>query len=137
MSIGILIITHRPLAGDLLGIATDVLGGRPPGIESLEVINDTPREALIEEGLQHADRLDQGTGVLILTDLYGSTPANIALALADQRPRLRVLTGVNLPMVLRALNYATLDLDAVAEKALEGGRTGVRLCARPQGGDKT
>lgn len=129
MSVGLLLIAHRPLAGDLLCVATEILGVSPPGIEALEVINDTPCEDLVAEGLLRAARLDQGDGVLVLTDLYGSTPANVAMVLLQRREQVRVLAGVNLPMLLRALNYATLDLDGVAEKALQGGRDGVRLCA--------
>lgn len=128
MSVGVLIMTHRPLAGDLLQIASEILGGPPPGVEALEVINDTPRERLIVDALGGVARLDQGDGVLLLTDLYGATPANVAVALLDQQPQLRVLAGVNLPMLLRALNYAHLELDAVVEKALQGGRDGVRVC---------
>ena len=128
MSIGLLIITHRPLAGDLLRIASEILGGAPPGVEAFEVVNDTPREHLIEEGLMRIDRLEQGDGVLVLTDLFGATPANVATSLQQLRANVRVLTGVNLPMLLRTLNSATLDLETVAEKALQGGRDGVRLC---------
>lgn len=128
MSVGLLLITHRPLAADLLCIATEILGGRPADVEVLEVVNDTPREMLVAEGLHMAERLDQGDGVLVLTDLFGSTPANVATALSLRHPHMRVVSGVNLPVLLRALNYASLDLDAVTEKALQGGRDGVRLC---------
>lgn len=128
MSVGILLMTHSPLAGDLLRIAGEILGGRPESAEALEVVNDTPCEALVDASLRLADDLDDGDGVLILTDVYGATPANVALALSERRPHTRVLAGVNLPMLLRALNYAKLDLDTVVDRALEGGRNGVRLC---------
>lgn len=128
MSVGVLLITHSPLAGDLLRIAGEILGTVPAGVEGIEVVNDTPREDLIEECLRCLDRLDEGDGVLILSDLFGSTPSNVAKSLLERRPNVRVLTGVNVPMLLRTLNYAALDLDSVAEKALEGGRDGVRLC---------
>ncbi len=128
MSVGLLLVTHRPLAGDLLRIASEILGQRPAGIDCLEVINDTPRDTLIEDCLRRADLLDQGEGVLVMTDLFGSTPANIARALLDRRARVRVIAGVNLPMLLKAVNYADLDLDALAAKALQGGRDGVHPC---------
>ncbi|MBK1716078.1 PTS sugar transporter subunit IIA [Thiocystis violacea] len=128
MSVGLLLVTHRPLAGDLLRIASEILGHEPPSVACCEVINDTPPEELIAECLALADRIDQGQGVLVLTDLYGSTPANVARALAGRRVRARVIAGLNLPMLLRALNYAALDLDTLAGKALEGGRDGVRPC---------
>ncbi len=125
MSVGILLLTHRPLAADLLRIASDILGSRPPNTEALNVINDTPRELLIAESLRISDRLDVGDGVLVLTDLFGATPANIALELCKQRPGIRVVAGVNLPMLLKALNYADLDLETLTDKALKGGRDGV------------
>ncbi|MBK1693489.1 PTS fructose transporter subunit IIA [Chromatium weissei] len=129
MTVGIVLITHCPLAGGLLRVAADVLGTYPSNVEMLEVINDTPCETLIAEGLRCMTEVDQGDGVLILTDLFGATPANVALRLLEQREHVRVLTGINLPMLLRALNYAHLTLDAVSEKACAGGREGVRLCA--------
>ena len=129
MSVGLLLITHQPLGSDLVGIATRILGGRPAGLDVLEVVNDVPREDLLVDAKRRLERLDRGDGVLVLTDLYGSTPANVAVALLAGQERLRVIAGVNLPMLLRALNYAELDLDAVAEKALQGGRNGVVLCS--------
>lgn len=129
MSVGLLLITHQPLGSDLVGIATRILGDRPAGLEAMEVVNDVPCEDLLADARRRLERLDGGDGVLVLTDLYGSTPANVAVALLTNPERLRVIAGVNLPMLLRALNYAELDLDAVAEKALQGGRNGVVLCS--------
>lgn len=130
MSVGLLIITHQPFGADLLRVATEILGGLPQGVEAMEVVNDVPCEVLTAEALKRLERLDAGDGVLILTDIYGSTPANIAVALLTTRDRLRVIAGLNLPMLLRALTYASLALDAVAEKALQGGRDGVLLCSQ-------
>ena len=72
--------------------------------------------------------LDQGAGVLILTDMYGTTPTNIARQITHAPP-VRIVTGVNLPMLLHVLNYPGLDLDAMATTALEGGRQGVLAVA--------
>ena len=130
MSVGLLMITHRPFGADLLRVATAILGGRPPGVEAMDVVNDVPCEILTTQASERLDRLDAGQGVLILTDLYGSTPANVSVSLLAIHERLRVIAGLNLPMLLRALTYASLDLDAVAEKALQGGRDGVVLCAQ-------
>jgi PTS system ascorbate-specific IIA component len=123
-------ITHQPFGADLLRVAAAILGGPPPGIEAMEVVNDVPCEILAAQAAERLDRLDAGEGVLILTDLYGSTPANVAVSLLALHERLRVIAGLNLPMLLRALTYASLDLDTVAEKALQGGRDGVVLCSR-------
>lgn len=129
MSVGLLLITHGPLGADLLRIATQIFGACPAPVEALDLVNDTPRDLAVEQALRCTERLDQGDGVLVLTDLYGATPANVATALLDRRDGLRLLAGVNLPMLLRALNYAALDLDSVTERALHGGRDGVLLCS--------
>jgi mannose PTS system EIIA component len=128
VSVGILLVTHRPLAGDLLRIAAEILGRTPPGVACCEVINDTPPDEILTRCRHLAATIDQGEGVLVLTDLYGATPSNVAQALADSRARARVVSGLNLPMLLRTLNYAALDLDSLVEKALSGGRDGVRPC---------
>ena len=73
------------------------------------------------------EQLDQGDGVLILTDMYGSTPGNIACALG-QNNRVAVVAGLNLPMLVRVLNYPQLDLHTLAEKAESGGRIGIVPC---------
>ena len=72
------------------------------------------------------DQLDEGDGVLVLTDAYGSTPSNIACRLGARR-QVAVVTGLNLPMLLRVLNYPALPLDELKEKAVSGGRDGVLL----------
>jgi PTS system ascorbate-specific IIA component len=123
-------ITHQPFGDDLLRVATSILGSTPPGVEAMGVVNDTSPEAILQDADARLARLDKGDGVLILTDIYGSTPANIAVAMLATHERLRVVAGLNLPMLLRALTYASLDLDAVADKALQGGRDGVVLCRR-------
>jgi PTS system ascorbate-specific IIA component len=77
------------------------------------------------------EQLDQGDGVLVLTDIYGSTPSNIASHLSS-RPGVQVVAGLNLPMLLRVLNYARLDLATLAEKAVSGGREGVVYFGDPR-----
>lgn len=128
MTVGVLLVTHRALGRDLIAIATRIYGTCPAPLDCLEVPYEASGTQMIAEGERLADALDQGDGVLVLTDLYGSTPANLAVALIPRHPRLRVLSGVNLPMLVRALNYCALDLEQVAEKALTGGRDGVILC---------
>ncbi|OZB83772.1 MAG: PTS fructose transporter subunit IIA, partial [Halothiobacillus sp. 13-55-253] len=68
--------------------------------------------------------LDQGDGVLVLTDMYGSTPSNIAHRLKEKN-RVHVISGVNLPMVVRAMNYPQLNLADMTERVASGGREGI------------
>jgi PTS system ascorbate-specific IIA component len=129
VSVAILLVTHRPLGHDLLRVASAIFGRCPAPADCLDVDSDAPRERVLADGERLARALDEGDGVLVLTDLYGSTPANIAVGLIARHPRLRVLAGVNLPMLVRALNYAELDLDRLVEKALTGGRDGILVCS--------
>lgn len=127
MSVGLLLITHDRLGEQLLQTATTMLGLCPLNAESIAVRGDGDPDAVIETAGQILARLDEGDGVLLLTDIYGSTPSNIAMRLLDGR-RATLVAGVNLPMLIRVLNYPRLSLDELAQKALSGGRDGVLLC---------
>ena len=70
--------------------------------------------------------LDDGDGVLILTDIYGATPSNIACALHSGGGS-RVVSGLNLPMLIRAFNYPDDDLTGLVERAREGGTRGIHI----------
>jgi mannose PTS system EIIA component len=131
VSVGLLLITHQSLGTELLRIGTGIFGTCPARAASLEVENDAPRDALLAQGRRLVAELDAGDGVLILTDIYGATPARLAMELTEGPRRIRLIAGVNLPMLVRALNYAGLDLDTVADKALAGGREGVLPCTAP------
>jgi PTS system mannose-specific IIA component len=97
--IGKLILTHGGLARELLS-AAQVISGRLNGFEALALDwNDTFEEARAKVRTA-IERLDEGQGVLILTDMYGGTPSNVAVTFLEAG-RVEVLTGVNLPMVLR------------------------------------
>jgi PTS system ascorbate-specific IIA component len=105
-----------------------MLGGCPLAADTLSVEEESERDQLQALALRMLQRLDEGDGVLVLTDLYGSTPANIARALGSRRS-VRVLTGINLPMLVRVLNYPDLPLAEIAIKAESGGRDGVLACS--------
>ena len=122
--IGILIVSHGTFGESLIHSASHVLGKRPLFLRQLGVtVHDDP-EAILPVGEDLIRFLDQGDGVLILTDIYGATPSNIAARLL--RPgRVEGLAGVNLPMLIRALTYRTETLLKMRDKALEGATEGV------------
>jgi PTS system ascorbate-specific IIA component len=126
MSVGLLLITHRDIGASLLAAATRMLGGCPLKAASLAVTEETDRDRIQTQAFHMAEQLDQGDGILVLTDLFGSTPSNIAQGLGSY-PEVRILSGVNLPMLVRVLNYPTLPLDEIATKAESGGRDGVLI----------
>ena len=129
--IGILLVSHGALGESLIHCASHVLGKRPLYVRQLGVtVHDDPDEILptAEDLIRF---LDQGQGVLVMTDIYGATPSNIASRLL--RPgRVEGIAGVNLPMLIRALTYREEPLEAVVAKALSGGSEGVmRMPAKP------
>jgi PTS system mannose-specific IIA component len=127
VSVGVLIITHEGIGSSVLEAATRMLGGCPLRTETLAVGLEADAEALRALADQRASALDDGDGVLVLTDLYGSTPSNIAASLAS-RGAVRIVSGLNLPMLVRVLNYPADDLAGLADRAVSGGNRGILLC---------
>lgn len=122
--VGILIIAHGTLGESLLHCASHVMGGRPTQLLQLGVsINDDPVQ-LLPQVVRLIRQLDEGDGVLILTDVYGATPSNIA-ARALVPGRVEGIAGVSLPMLVRALTYRNEPLKTVVAKAMSGGVEGV------------
>lgn len=126
--VGVLLITHDPLGHVLRATAAAILGHCPLPLEVVTVPLDSDPDQTAAEARRLATAVDKGAGVLVLTDLYGSTPANIACRLLDW-PQVRVVSGVNLPMLIKVCNYHTLPLDELAEKAAAGGHDGILLYA--------
>jgi PTS system ascorbate-specific IIA component len=122
--IGILLVSHGAFGESLIHCASHVLGKRPLYVRQLGVtVHDDPEEIL--PTAQDLIRfLDQGQGVLVMTDIYGATPSNIASRLL-QPGRVEGVAGVNLPMLIRALTYREEPLERVVAKALSGGSEGV------------
>ena len=124
--IGVLIISHGAFGEALIHSASHVLGKRPMRVRQVGVtVHDDP-EAIFPQAADLVRQLDEGDGVLVLTDIYGATPGNIALRLLVPG-RVEGISGVNLPMLVRALTYRDQGLEAVVEKALSGGTEGVIL----------
>jgi PTS system ascorbate-specific IIA component len=130
MSVGLLLITHNEIGAALLATVTRMLGSCPLRARALEVTDEADRDALSATAAGLVTELDEGDGVLVLTDIFGSSPANIAGSLQGHPPVL-ALAGVTLPMLVRVFNYPGLPLDALAEKALSAGQAGVMACRRP------
>lgn len=127
MSVGLLIITHNNIGQQLLETATIMLGTSPLDTANLAIESDSDLEQSISHARALLAEVNQGDGVLVLTDMYGSTPSNIANRLADNN-NVTVITGVNLPMLIRVLNYPRLNLNQLSEKARSGGHDGIMIC---------
>ncbi len=122
--IGILIIAHGTLGDSLIHCASHVFGDRQPQLQQFGVAVQDDPVRLLPQVREIVAGLDDGSGVLILTDMYGATPSNIACRLIEPG-RVECISGVNLPMLVRAITYRNDPLEAVAEKALSGGHDGV------------
>lgn len=122
--VGLLLVTHNDIGNALLNTATHMLGMCPLMVASLAVSPDCEPETMVNKGRELVRTLNHGDGVLVLTDMYGSTPSNIAGHLADDE-RVTVVCGVNLPMLVRVMNYPRLSLPDLADKAESGGRDGI------------
>lgn len=127
MTVGLLIVTHDQLGGALMRTAGRMFGKMPLRTQVLPVTIDASPEALLEVARTKVEEIDSGDGVLVFTDMYGSTPSNIAFGLM-QPGQVHVVAGVNLPMLIRTLNYPNLDLATLTEKATSGGREGIFCC---------
>lgn len=124
MSVGVLIITHDGIGPALLGTATLMLDNCPLQTKLLTTSRDCDPDQLREEAVEQIKILDTGEGVLILTDLYGSTPCNIAQKLTSEG-QVAVVSGLNLSMLIRVFNYPQLTLLELSDKAVSGGRDGI------------
>lgn len=124
MSVGVLVVTHDRIGDELLATVSGIMRGHTLSCAALSVTSRSDLSGLIERGRQHINELDRGEGVLILTDAFGSTPSNVAVRLGAYAGT-AVVSGVNLPMLLRVMNYPELSLDVLHERAYTGGRDGV------------
>ena len=120
----VLLIAHAPLANALRQGALHVFPDAAADIAALDVDPDAPPE----QTLAAAEALIAQLGerpVLVLSDVFGATPHNIAQELARNRPNTKLVTGVNLPMLLRALCYQSEALDSLVARAIAGGSQGI------------
>lgn len=127
MTVGLLLVTHEGIATALRNVAERLLTPLPMRVEVLEVPFDAEPSEVLPLASAALRRADGGAGVLVLTDLYGATPANLAARLAQLGTPVRRVSALSLPMLLRVLNYAELALDDLPAIAIAGGRNGVQL----------
>lgn len=124
MTCGILLVTHPGVGTALLDVATRLLRQLPLKTEAFEVPFDADLDALLPLASAPLRRVDGGDGVLILTDLYGASPANLAGQLARLGTPVRRVSALSLPMLLRVMNYPEQGLDQLPATAAAGTRNG-------------
>lgn len=124
MAVGILLVTHLGIGRALIDVATRLLHKLPLACEAFEVPFDGDPDALLPQASAALRRVDGGGGVLVLTDLYGATPSNVAARLSRLGTPVRRVSALSLPMLLRVMNYADLPLDDLPAVAAAGARNG-------------
>jgi PTS system mannose-specific IIA component len=122
--IGILIISHGTLGESLIHCASHMLNRRPPRLWQLGVTAQDDPSLLVPHARQMIKEIDDGHGVLLLTDMYGGSPSNVAAKLVIPG-RVEAVAGVSLPMLIRALTYREKSLPVMVTKAISGGCEGV------------
>ena len=122
--IGLLLITHDTLGEALIQCACHVLNKRPGQVMQLGVAAGDDPVDLLPLGRQLLTLVDTGEGVLVMTDIYGASPSNLAAKLLEPG-RVEGLAGINLPMLLRAINYRDKGMETLLMRATGGGRDGV------------
>jgi PTS system ascorbate-specific IIA component len=128
---GILIIAHTPIASAMLSFAEHVYGSVPEHIQAVDIPAHEDAKVSFERVLAAAKAVETHGELLVLTDVMGATPANVASRLMTQQSssgmklKIHILAGLNLPMLMRAVSYKDDALDALAQKTLQGGQNGI------------
>ena len=121
--VGILLIMHAPLGKAFMDTAAHMFEGQHDRIEVIDVIADQEPFEVHAMARQAITRLDDGSGVLVMTDVMGGTPSNCCHTLSTSS-RVEVIAGISLPMLLRAITYRENKLETVVEKAISGAKSG-------------
>jgi len=129
MSIALFFITHQGIASNILSVSETILQQPGSNLAYIEVAMDAPIDKTIDSVKNKLKQLSMDDGILFITDMYGSTPGNIAQQLAIKY-NADLVSGVNLSMVIRLLNYRDEPEQELLQKALEGGHHGIQLYLR-------
>lgn len=127
MACGILLITHPGIGPALLASAQTILRNLPLATVAFEVPFDADLDALLPQASAAMRRVDGGDGVLLLSDLYGASPGNLAARLVHLGTPAKRVAGLSLPMLLRLMNYPEQNLAELQATASAGGRNAVIL----------
>jgi len=125
MSVALFFITHEGIASNLITIGEAIIKKTNNNLSFFEVPMDADITLIIDAIEKRLTRLDTNEGVLFFTDMYGGTPSNVAQRLADKH-HAHLISGVNLPMVIRLLNYRDESEKTLILKTLEGAKKGIQ-----------
>lgn len=118
--IGIVIVAHGGLAREYLSVVEHVVG-QQPGMRAVAIEAETDRDAKIREICGIVDEVDDGSGVIVVTDMFGGTPSNLSMRACDPSNRC-ILYGANLPMLIKLAKSRHLSMAEAVDAALQSGR---------------
>ncbi len=124
--IGIVIVAHGGLAKEYVAAVEHVVG-KQDGIAAVAIEADCDRSVKQNEICGAADRVDTGDGVIIVTDMFGGSPSNLALKACEPDNR-RIMYGANLPMLIKLAKTRKLSLNESVDAALDAGRKYLNTC---------
>jgi PTS system mannose-specific IIA component len=124
--IGIMVVSHEPLGTALLNCTRHIFGRLPVQLAALDVIPDEDPTVAIDAARELLSRINDGSGVIVLTDVFGATPSRIALALHEPN-RVSVIAGVNLPILIKALGNRRGPLEEVLVSLVQSGQNAIQI----------
>ena len=127
MSVGVLLLTHEAMGDALIETARHLLGRISLKVDAFSIPPGSDTDFAMTSAAARVRKLDSGDGVLVLTDIFGATPSNVIDKIQPLGVKLRRVSGLNLPMLLRVLNYSEQNLADLAQTAADGARAGVRI----------
>ncbi|MDH5632022.1 MAG: hypothetical protein OEZ10_03415 [Gammaproteobacteria bacterium] len=125
--ISLVLVTYEGIGSQMIEAVAHVLGYRPENLEALPATHNETPESLAPKLESVINRLDRKDGILILVDLYGTTHSNVAsrFIAGDE---VRMIAGLNLSMLVRAITYRNEDMTRLTTKVHDGGQEGIRMC---------
>jgi PTS system mannose-specific IIA component len=126
LGVGILIISHDGIGKAMLDTANHMIDNNPLKVRLLAANRESDPDDLLNKAETLLEEINDGDGILILTDLLGSTPSNIAHRL-NKDININIITGLNLSMLVRLFNYPNLELSELTKKAYSGGIDGITI----------
>jgi len=127
MSVGVLLLTHEAMGDALIETARHLLGRISLKVDAFSIPPGSDTDFAMTSAAARVRKLDSGDGVLVLTDIFGATPSNVIDKIQPIGVKIRRVSGLNLPMLLRVLNYSEQNLAELAQTAADGARAGVRI----------
>jgi len=125
--IGIVLVTHGRLAHEMLNVAQHVVGPQK-GVECVGINPDDDMELKRHEILEKTAAVDTGDGVIVITDMFGGTPSNLAISIMEER-NVEVISGMNIPMLVKLMRERSETIPDAVAAAQEAGRKYINIAS--------